>query len=260
MSNPIKPDYLSFTSIFVEILWGNFQLGSASGFFWKTETGFTFFTNYHVVSGLHPETKQPLDINSSTPDQLRIWLRPKEQLGKCESFVIPLFDKQGRPKWIEHKKFSNNVDVVGLNFDIPDKYKIYPINVFEPLDFQFEISQDVFIIGFPRGISCSGKLPIWKRGSIASEPGIDVGNLPRIMIDCASREGMSGSPVIAQYVGYYGHAPDQMNDNDWFGTSRRFLGIYSGRLIGKDELEAQLGYVWKSSVIEEIILEGKRAK
>jgi hypothetical protein len=36
------------------------------------------------------------------------------------------------------------------------------------------------------------------------------------------------------------------------GRIRNFMGIYSGQ-IGKDELKAQLGIVWKARVIEEII-------
>jgi hypothetical protein len=36
----------------------------------------------------------------------------------------------------------------------------------------------------------------------------------------------------------------------------RFVGVYSGRFKGADELEAQLGLVWHRNVIEEIIAGG----
>jgi hypothetical protein len=39
------------------------------------------------------------------------------------------------------------------------------------------------------------------------------------------------------------------------GYAERFIGIYSGR-IGSDVFQAQLGIVWKPSVIDEI-MEGK---
>ena len=42
-------------------------------------------------------------------------------------------------------------------------------------------------------------------------------------------------------------------DNSLIGRIRGFLGVYSGR-IGKGEIHAQLGIVWKSKVIEEIII------
>jgi hypothetical protein len=38
-----------------------------------------------------------------------------------------------------------------------------------------------------------------------------------------------------------------------FGRVRCFLGVYSGR-VGKGELMAQLGIVWKAKVVEEIVL------
>jgi hypothetical protein len=42
----------------------------------------------------------------------------------------------------------------------------------------------------------------------------------------------------------------------FFGKGRKFLGIYSGR-VGDDTFLAQLGIVWKSRVIDEII-EGRK--
>ena len=69
---------------------------------------------------------------------------------------------------------------------------------------------------------------------------------------------MSGSPLISQYVGFYQHEPDHISGEDWFGSSRNLLGVYSGRDLGKTEYEAQLGIVWKASVIKTIVDEGVR--
>jgi hypothetical protein len=41
------------------------------------------------------------------------------------------------------------------------------------------------------------------------------------------------------------------------GEATKFLGVYSGRL-GKDEMGAQLGIVWKASVLLEILEGGVR--
>ena len=38
--------------------------------------------------------------------------------------------------------------------------------------------------------------PIWKKSTIASEPDIDINNLPCFYIDSTTREGMSGAPVV----------------------------------------------------------------
>ncbi len=44
--------------------------------------------------------------------------------------------------------------------------------------------------------------------------------------------------------------------NSIIGTIQGFVGIYSGRIVGESEFDAQLGIVWKKLVIEEIIKGG----
>ena len=259
MPTPIKPDPLSFSSLFLELLFGDQQIGIATGFIWEHENTNYLVTNWHVMTGFHPETHQPIREDGSTPDVLRIWFHIAEHLGKWESLNLPLFDNQGRPCWKEHKTFRSNVDVAVIRLDVPDKFRVFPLNK-RPFDeFRVEISQDVFIVGFPRGITGAGRLPIWKRGSIASEPEVNMDQLPKLLIDSMTREGMSGSPVIAQYVGVYKENPESPDPFDWIGMGRKFLGVYSGRLPGQDIFEAQLGIVWKASTINEIIIEGIRA-
>ena len=256
----IKPDPISFSSLFVEAIFGNEIIGIASGFPWEDDGTTYLVTNWHVVSGLHPKTGQPIDKHGTTPDFLRVWLHHKGNLGVWETHLISLFDRQGRPRWLEHAKFGSKVDVALIKIDVPDNFKVFPINNRPFDDIRIEIAQDVFIVGFPRGISGAGKMPIWKRGSIASEPEIDLDGLPKLLIDSMTREGMSGSPVIAQFIGYYQANPPNTSKDDWIGTGRKFLGIYSGRLLGQDEFEAHLGIVWKESVITGIINCGSRPK
>lgn len=73
-----------------------------------------------------------------------------------------------------------------------------------------------------------------------------------MLIDTATRAGLSGSPVIMQRVGIHGGTGGVLSADTIFGRIRNFVGIYSGR-IGDDELKAQLGIVWKARVISEIV-------
>lgn len=41
-----------------------------------------------------------------------------------------------------------------------------------------------------------GVFPVWKRGSIASEPLFNINLGPAILVDAVTRRGMSGSPVL----------------------------------------------------------------
>jgi hypothetical protein len=258
MSKIITPNLLSFSSIFIEPKYGDRKLGSATGFVWEYQNLHYLVTNWHVMTGFHPQTKQVISESGATPDVLRIWLHNAEHLGKWESHDLALFDNQGRPRWKEHRTFGADVDIAVICMDIPDKFSVFPLNKISFDEFRVEISQDVFIIGFPRGITGSGRFPIWKRGSIASEPDIDLDNVPKVLIDSMTREGMSGSPVIAQYVGFYREDSEKISLSDWIGIGRKFLGVYSGRLPGQDVFEAQLGIVWKASLIDEVIRIGVR--
>lgn len=65
---------------------------------------------------------------------------------------------------------------------------------------------------------------------------------------------MSGAPVIFRRVGIHGAVNGKLTKETRFGEIRNFVGIYSGRLIGETDFDAQLGIVWKKEVIEEIIL------
>lgn len=256
----IKPDPLSLRSLFTDVLLGQTKLAIATGFVWKHSEDSYLITNHHVASGLDPATNQPIDARGTVPDRLVVYFLVTSGLSSWKPLEIELYDSQGRPTWLEHPHFKSKVDVVAIPIAPDDSYRVLAINDLEFSEFVIEISQDVFIIGYPRGVTGSGKLPIFKRGSIASEPVLDLDGVPKLLIDSATREGMSGSPVIAQYVGYYPVEPGTISAEDWFGTGRCFLGVYSGRNVGADELAAQLGIVWKGRVIEEIIEGGYRAE
>jgi hypothetical protein len=109
-------------------------------------------------------------------------------------------------------------------------------------------SSDVSIVGFPFGMTAGGAFAIWSRGAIASEPEVDLDDMPKFLVDSRTRPGQSGSPVIA-------HSPGGMTSFA-NGTSRvtatpitNLLGVYSGRI----NEQSDLGIVWKVEAIREII-------
>jgi hypothetical protein len=112
------------------------------------------------------------------------------------------------------------------------------------------VSSDIFVLGYPLGIMKTTLLPVWKRGSVATELDFDVNDLPCFVIDTATREGMSGAPVIARSIGGYSIIGGGQAMGT--GTFNRFLGVYSGRYVGGID-EAHLGIVWKVAVIDQII-------
>jgi hypothetical protein len=60
-----------------------------------------------------------------------------------------------------------------------------------------QIGNPIFILGYPLGFSHFINTPIWKRGSITSEPHIETAESGlKVVIDATTRQGMSGAPVI----------------------------------------------------------------
>lgn len=135
-----------------------------------------------------------------------------------------------------------------------------PLNTYPDfVEYSVAVGDDAFVLGYPLGLDGGPKLPIWKRASIATEPHYDLEHLPKILIDTATREGMSGAPVIAVQRGLIQPRGAKSPAENIFGTVESFLGVYSGR-VGDDGLGAQLGIVWKASAVDEIVRNGVQGK
>jgi len=134
--------------------------------------------------------------------------------------------------------------------------EMHPINRMPNDNLPLQIGMDVFVLGYPFGIGTGG-LPIWKRGSLASEPEILDPQRPYILIDTASRPGMSGSPIIRRSWGAHQLQGGALSLGG-SGVATKFVGIYSGRLATDNPTDAQLGIAWPSQLISDIISGQKR--
>jgi hypothetical protein len=116
------------------------------------------------------------------------------------------------------------------------------------------VGSEVFVVGYPFNDYEDPYLPLWKRGSIASEPLMPLDGKPIFVIYAASRPGMSGSPVFRRV---FGPAP-MLGDNgsiiinDTAVMTTQFAGIYSGHLTKKEE-SLTIGIAWHGSLISEIL-------
>lgn len=124
-------------------------------------------------------------------------------------------------------------------------------------DMTTEISDDVFVLGFPMGMDGAVKgTPICKRASVATEIGFDYDGVPSYLVDTATSSGMSGSPVVRFQNGLVRKSTSaSMFAGDEHG-SLKFLGVYSGRFKDHD-LGVQLGVVFKAHLVDEIVEAGK---
>ena len=269
---PELRDSLSEVPFRISICFKDTQLAIGTAFTYSYEGQLYLVTNWHNVTGREPSTLKLKSKDAAIPDRLRIEIPAIVEAPGTKNSAFEMIqmewrevefllyedigDSPTKPVWYEHPQHGHQVDVVVAPINFSEEVAIRPAN--DPkLNLSAVLlkpSLNVFVLGFPRGMSGGAKFPVWKRGSIASEPEIDVDDLPKILIDTATREGMSGSPVYLYSIGYF-QSEEKYDTGDYkrcIGEGRRFLGVYSGR-VGDDNFQAQLGIVWKSCTIEEII-------
>jgi hypothetical protein len=233
--------------------------GLGTGFLYEADGGLYLVTNWHILTGVDPVSMQPIDADKVIPDTLRVTLKSKlVHHGRTALQNIPVdipLYVRSEAIWYEHST-RQNVDVAALRMTITglDDFGNFPVNKIdqEPKLIPYP-GMDCFVLGFPEGMTGPAITPIWKRGSIASEPQYDYRSLPGFLIDTATRSGMSGSPVVARHSGIFRpEGGPVLGPNDILGTVEKFIGIYSGR-IGDDPMGVQLGMVWREDVLADVL-------
>jgi hypothetical protein len=258
MSDSTTFDPLSQTSYFLEAFSSGKRLSKGTCFFIFRNDKTFLITNWHIASGQSPTTKEYLGYYAVSPDVLIVKIYKNQDILELVDFEVRLIDEEGNKLWLEHPKERENIDVVAIQVDIPnDKLVFSPETFIEPFNKTTSVlvGKDVFILGYPFGLNGDDIFPIWKRGSIASEPIVNIGGLPKLFIDTATRPGMSGSPVIyieKRQIGI-GDADPGTPNAKFSNRLMQIVGVYSGRIGADDELKAQLGIVWKFDIINEII-------
>ena len=259
------------------------SLGRATGFLFNGGQELALVSNWHVFAGRHPDTNIALNALGFTPNRLTfhltVMLPPDEEkrvAADFRSMDLPLYDPSGRPHWLQHEGYVGedgqhrqiDIGVLPLAGLVPDIERFKDmVPSFEQqvlvsgeteADMGWEhgyvrVGSDVFIPGFPLGLASQGVAPVWKRGSVASEPLFDIeGGLRIVLVDALTRHGMSGSPVV--YLGdtvtnWQGKPTILERGTPWL------VGVYAGRRgSSEDELSMALGRAWKIECLHEIFM------
>jgi hypothetical protein len=256
-------DRLSCASVLLDAYCGSPpSLGLATGFIVRADALVILVTNHHVLSGLHPDTKRPLSPYAVSPDRIVIGLPKLATTGGWRSEVWMLQDAEGRRLWHEHPTAGSAIDIAALALGTDASVRADENASYQRdpgTDMVLSMGSDVSIIGFPEQLATAGLTAIWKGGTLASEPSMDVDRKPFFWVDAAGAPGMSGSPVVARRTGAVAMSDGSMKV--FTGpTVDRLLGVYSGRSLraaragdaaGADEW--RLGRVWKWSKAVEVI-------
>lgn len=248
-------DTYSRISCYVQAFNGGHRLWNGTGFFFSTKSKLYFITNNHVVGGkFYIDEYTQMNKQAPTPDLIpdNITIRVYgKALNDTVNINLPLIINN-KTSYLtfnnslvlgdlmdvvaipipQNTVAPNNIDVIYLSsVDLQPGLALYP-------------SYDLFIVGFPFDFARYSVYPLWKKGTIASEPTLINSN--KFFIDATARGGMSGSPVYFRGTTYIANKTQYMG-----GGVRTFLiGIYSAQNV-----TAEIGVVWKlSKVIDELNL------
>ncbi|RXJ84964.1 hypothetical protein CRU90_03135 [Arcobacter cloacae] len=266
------------------------ELAVGSGVLYLKDNKTYVVTAWHNISGRHTETLDLLNKNCSIPNNIivsmDVEIKQGDFVGSTRiSITVPLVDNNKTTYFI-HPQGYPKVDVVAIPIDLNNVYTMegklmsgeninlpiqlkskqphgLELNIIHIQDCEFKdydigdyskslyVSDDIFVIGYPKGITDYTGQPIWKRATIATSPQLGWEQQEQFLVDCASKEGMSGAPAI-----YYSRDGKINTGNVYYKGSKPITilhGIYVGRLGSTSELEAQIGKVWKRKIIDEII-------
>lgn len=262
-------DDYSFRAIPVEMLYGETLIASGTAFTYSQENRVYLITTWHNVTGRHNQTGKNLAATGARPSNLRFparlnrFQRSTVASEDWASLSVPLYANDGAtPLWLIHPQHGHLVDVVALplrpeTLGAP-KFTLAPINEASNVDLSMTEGDDVFVLGYPEGLTGGLKFPIWKRGTIASVPSLDYKGLPLMLIDTTTGKGMSGAPVILP--ANVPSPPILARQGSGTATPRQrpamFVGVYSGR-VGGNGVTSQLGHIWRAEVIDQIIRSGR---
>jgi hypothetical protein len=265
-------------------------LAIGSGVLYEKDNQSYIITAWHNISGRHTETLEPLSKELAIPNNIIASIDVETKQGDFMgysrmSITIPLVENEEMTYFI-HSQGYPKVDVVAIPLDLEKEYVMegsiasgeninlsiqlkrkqpnsLETNVVHIQDCEFKsydignyseslyVSDDIFIIGYPKGITDYTVQPLWKRATIATSPHLGWEQQEQFLVDCASKEGMSGAPAI-----YYNRDGKINTGNIYYKGSEPVCilhGIYVGRIGSTSELEAQIGKVWKRKIIDEII-------
>jgi hypothetical protein len=247
----ISLDQFTLTTVPLEQYFNDTPLGHGTGFMWKIQERYYLVTNWHVLSMCDFFTRDNLRKDAGRPNIVRTLFNIQTGPFDKQQWHIKIRDDNDKPLWLVHP--SRRVDIAVLPFTYLPKEQIialYPLNVLANAELRIEIGMEVFILGYPFKIEPPA-YPVWKRGSIASEPQLAWYGSDYMLVDTASRPGMSGAPVIRRSWTSHLVQPGVVALVDT--PLNKFIGVYSGRVPTSHPHEAQIGLVWDGSLIGEII-------
>lgn len=243
----IEVDPISPCARYLEFYFNDQYLACGTGFFVARDRRSYLVSNLHNFSGRNTFTGECLSKTLAVPNQVRFHVFKNGDLNAPILVVADLINEAGGPRYLQHFHRDSPIDIAALEVEISSTDAM-PINHIPQEKLRIAVGASVFILGFPAGV-LNRATPIWKGGTVASEPQIDFQGWPCFLVDSSTVKGMSGSPVILRS----NHLESPSGVIQSTSHLERVIGIYSGRMPPVNAVETSLGYVWRLHCIYEVI-------
>jgi hypothetical protein len=257
------------------------KIAFGSGFLYRIDGQDFLVTARHNFTGRHWQTNACLGHPPVEPTHLRMVFLPPtppdgykltvgdelQQRHAAMQILMPVYnvellDEDWKPLWLQHPHYGPQMDVAAIALtNLMEKVLAVP---WEPpkadgsLWTEIAPGDDVLVIGYPYGLSSGPLLPLWIRGTIATEPAlgfrVDGETMPLMLIDARTRKGQSGSAVMRRCprgTTVFTEGEDKVQGY-LLGSRSELVGVYSGRTSD----ESDLGYVWPVGEIDVICRAG----
>jgi len=214
-------------------------ISHGSGCFWRHDQRLFLITARHVLSGLSPFDDSLMSKNGYIPRKISVFASVLADGKNWERKRIDIeVTKEDKRLWLEDPEFEvYRTDIAALEIGLAKPAPIFCLNDDTNLfnELLTMVGSDCVIAGYPNTNIDGLMLPIWRRGTIASEPKLPIDGKPLFLVDASTSPGFSGAPVFRRHVGplpvegtngTYSIKIDNI-------VSTWFIGVYAGRLQHK---------------------------
>lgn len=229
---------------------------SGTGFFVGNETDTYFITNRHLID---PEY---FDVKYRGYNLVKMSIQNYEAVDG-DGLQTQLEEKclENFNEFIFHTNYCNDVACI-KNPKFTGGIKIYsaiPLSLLaseEWINEKLIVCDTIAYPGFPDGYDRKNKTPIFRMGTIASDPRLNYSwKETESKGDCIAYEGFStkgasGSPVFAVQKGF--KVTGSLSASDGFYREVKVIGVNAGHLFGKDG-HSGISYLYKSATILDMI-------
>jgi hypothetical protein len=246
------------------------RISHGTGFFWH-RCGIDYVvTNWHVLSGRNPFTGEMLSVsNGFIPDRIRVHGWKVSSHGNTLSLLRTGWtaelgdegaDIMKEPPMVRGKVVDIAAIPVPPGFVIEKDLdaagqakfgRLDPrVNMMTEDKIVSQAGDECMIVGYPLITYTGLYLPIWKRGSLATDTNMSVDDSPAFLIDAATSSAMSGSPIFRRVSGVLTKEGDGTVSET---TGYQFVGVYAGRLESAELERVNVGYGWFGNHVDEAI-------